>query len=140
MSRSSCIFTSNQSIMKRIILIRFGDKPNPTVSNALKPHIVGQAFAGPIPGAIMSVFNTESDEAQITQDLKETGALFFLLDAATVNQNLPEGMMEAIDRVLGAAPAPEVFVPTIDDVLDKILRHGVQSLTSAEKRILEAGE
>ena len=118
--------------MKKLILIRFGDRPNPTVSNALKPHISGPAFAGPIPGAIMSVFNTESDEAQITQDLKQTGALFFLLDAANVNQNLPEGMMEAIDGALGTSTQAPVPVLTIDEILDKISAQGFSSLTEAE--------
>jgi len=121
-------------------LIRFGTTPNPAVSNALKSHISGQAFAGPIPGAIMSVFNTESDEDQITQDLKQTGALFFLLDSANVHQNLPEGMMEAIDAVLGTAPAPEPQVLTIDEILEKISAQGIRSLTQAERARLEAGE
>lgn len=126
--------------MKKLILIRFGTTPNPTVSNALKPHIVGPAFAGPIPGAIMSVFNTESDEDQITQDLKQTGALFFLLDSANTHQNLPEGMMEAIDAVLGTSPEPQAPVLTIDQILEKISAKGIASLTPAEIAKLEAGE
>jgi hypothetical protein len=126
--------------MKKLILIRFGDRPNPTVSNALKPHIVGQAFAGPVPGAIMSVFNTESDEAQITQDLKETGAIFFLMNADLVNLNLPEGMMEAINGMLGIQTKRETPVLTVDEILEKISAKGIASLTPAEIAKLEAGE
>ena len=48
--------------MKKLFLVRFGSAPNPAVSQALMPHIVGKAFAAPIPGAILSVFNTQSSE------------------------------------------------------------------------------
>jgi len=124
--------------MKKLILIRFGQTPSPAVSNALAPHIVGPAFAAPIPGAILSVFNTNSSEDQITQDVKETGATFFLMDETKVNLNLPEALMQAIDRVVKTARAtasPQREL-NLDQILDKIGATGMESLTPEERAFL----
>ena len=124
--------------MKKLILIRFGQTPSPAVSNALAPHIVGPAFAAPIPGAILSVFNTNSSEDQITQDVKETGATFFLMDETKVNLNLPEALMQAIDRVVQTARAtasPQRAL-NLDQILDKIGATGMESLTPEERAFL----
>ena len=76
--------------MEKLILVRFGQAPSPAVSMALRPHIVGQAFAGPIPGAIMSVFNTESNLETVCNDIKATGAFFLLARFNDMNIELPE--------------------------------------------------
>jgi DNA-binding NarL/FixJ family response regulator len=125
--------------MKKLFLVRFGSTPNPAVSQALKPHIVGPAFAAPIPGAILSVFNTESSEEEITQDVKETGATFFLMEETKVNLNLPEALMHAINAVLQTAAQTATPDLTVDEILDKISRSGVESLTQREKEILQRG-
>jgi len=125
--------------MKKLFLVRFGSVPNPEVSQALKPHIVGPAFAAPIPGAILSVFNTQSSEEQITQDVKETGATFFLMEESKVNLNLPEALMQAINAVIKTATQVAIPDLTVDEILDKISRSGVESLTQNEKAILERG-
>lgn len=122
--------------MQKFILIRFGNSPSPAVSQALKPHIQGPAFAGPIPGAIMSVFNSSSEESQIAEAIKETGATFFLMKEDAISLNLPDGMMEAINQVLGTAPQAPAQELTLDDVLDKISASGFESLTPAELDIL----
>ena len=128
--------------MKKLFLIRFGNVPNPEVTNVLAKHISGRAFAGPIPGAILSVFNTESDPSTITQQLSKTGALFFLIEAGALNQNLPEGLMEAINKLTGnseVTPQPVNPVWTLDDILDLISQNGIESLTSSQLQILRAG-
>lgn len=128
--------------MKKLFLIRFGNVPNPEVTNVLAKHISGRAFAGPIPGAILSVFNTESDPSTITQQLSKTGALFFLIEAGSLNQNLPEGLMEAINKLTGnseVTPQPVNPVLTMDDILDLISQNGIESLTASQLQILRAG-
>ena len=124
--------------MQKLILVRFGNQPSPIVSMALKPHIVGQAFAGPIPGAIMSVFNTNSTKERVEQDIKETGAFFMLMKADEVSIYLPDELMEIIGQIGSEEPAkPEERELTIDDVLDLINRNGIASLTPSQRRILD---
>jgi hypothetical protein len=125
--------------MQKLILVRFGNQPSPAVSMALKPHIVGNAFAGPIPGAIMSVFNTESTKEEIAEDIKETGAYFMLMRADEAVINLPEELMAVIAQITGEEPgrATDLRELTIDDILDLINKNGIESLTPDQRRILD---
>jgi hypothetical protein len=106
---------------------------------ALKPHIVGNAFAGPIPGAIMSVFNTESTKEEIAEDIKETGAYFMLMRADEVSINLPVELMAVIAQITSEEPgrATDLRELTIDDILDLINKNGIESLTPDQRRILD---
>ena len=124
--------------MQKLILVRFGNQPSPAVSMALKPHIVGNAFAGPIPGAIMSVFNTESTKEEIAEDIKETGAYFMLMRADEAAINLPEELMAVIAQITSEEPgrATDSRELTIDDILDLINKNGIESLTPDQRRIL----
>ncbi len=125
--------------MQKLILVRFGNQPSPAVSMALKPHIVGNAFAGPIPGAIMSVFNTESTKEEIAEDIKETGAYFMLMRADEASINLPEELMTVIAHIVREEPgrATDLRELTIDDILDLINKNGIESLTPDQRRILD---
>ena len=125
--------------MQKLILVRFGNQPSPAVSMALKPHIVGNAFAGPIPGAIMSVFNTESTKEEIAEDIKETGAYFMLMRADEATINLPEELMAVIAQITSEEPgrATDSRELTIDDILDLINKNGIESLTPDQRRILD---
>ena len=125
--------------MQKLILVRFGNQPSPAVSMALKPHIVGNAFAGPIPGAIMSVFNTESTKEEIAEDIKETGAYFMLMRADEAVINLPEELMAVIAQITSEEPgrATDSRELTIDDILDLINKNGIESLTPDQRRILD---
>lgn len=125
--------------MQKLILVRFGNQPSPAVSIALKPHIVGNAFAGPIPGAIMSVFNTESTKEAIAEDIKETGAYFMLMRADEAAINLPEELMAVIAQITSEEPgrATDLRELTIDDILDLINENGIESLTPDQRRILD---
>jgi hypothetical protein len=125
--------------MQKLILVRFGTQPSPVVSMALKPHIVGDAFASPIPGAIMSVFNTNSTKEQIEADVKETGVYFILMRADEATINLPKELMDVIDTIVGedSGRATDRRELTIDDVLDLINQNGIESLTPDQRRILD---
>jgi len=126
--------------MIQIILIRFGDAPNPAITEILAPHMIGQAIAMPVPGAIMSVFNTDSDVSQIAQELTELGPNFFIFKREDARFNLPAGVVDGIDRILGkptAAPTRRVW--TLDEVLDVIASQGIETLTPDQLAVLERG-
>lgn len=127
--------------MTQVILIRFGETPNPAITAILAPHMIGKAIATPVPGAIMSVFNTNSDVAQIAQELKELGPNFFIFKREDAKFNLPEEFINKIDEVMGGE---EVQKParrewTVDEILDIITNHGIDSLTPEQRSILERG-
>ena len=128
--------------MKKMILARMGFGPNPAVSMALKPHLNGCAMLCPAPGLIMTFFETESTEEKITQDLKETGAMFFIFPWEPTHFNLPQGLAEEFEAKCGTptTTTPAAHVPTFDEVLDKVNSEGAESLTPEEKEILERGE
>jgi hypothetical protein len=124
--------------MEKVILIRFGQAPSPAVSMALRPHIVGNAFAGPIPGAIMSVFNTNSNLETVCNDIKRTGAFFIFARYKDINIELPEEVIEAINRVMGTQPAPARRTYTMDELLDLISKVGIDNLTQDQRDQLES--
>jgi hypothetical protein len=123
--------------MTKLFLIRFGQTPSPIVSNALIPHMVGKATALPIPGAVLSIFNTESSIEDVRASIEETGAFFILTDNAELV--LPQPLMEAIEKVFpsGAQPVKEDKPLTMDEILDLISQNGIESLTPAQKQQLE---
>lgn len=125
--------------MKHIILIRFGSVPNPAVTEALTPHINGPAIAVPVPGSILSAFQSESSIEKIKADLDNLGIQFFLFEKGDVVFKLPQPYQEAIDKVFGgetqSRPAP-VREWTVDEVLDLINEHGIESLTPEQRAVL----
>ena len=123
--------------MKKLVLVRLGLSPNPQVTAALLPHMSPNPVAFPIPGAIVSVFETQSSIDEVAQAVKETGSLFFLMDMESARINLPEEIMELI----GSAEQPQAPTAeqTVDEILDLIREHGVEVLTEEQKRILEQG-
>lgn len=127
--------------MEKLILIRFGSTPSPAVSQAIAPHISGKAFAAPIPGAIMSVFNSPSNLEDICDAVKETGAYFMLMRFNDVNLFMPEELIAAINKAMGQLD--RVKTPssqrewTLDEVLDLINSKGIESLTPEQRRVLE---
>lgn len=127
--------------MEKLILVRFGSTPSPAVSAAIAPHISGKAFAAPIPGAILSVFNSPSNLEDICDAVKETGAYFMLMRYNDVNLFMPEELIAAINKVMGQLD--RVQTPsaqrewTLDEVLDLINAKGIESLTPEQRRVLE---
>lgn len=122
--------------MKALTLIRFGQIPSPEVSAALAPHIVGKAVALPIPGAILSIFKSNSSIEEVREAIAETGAMFILSDNTELV--LPQPLMDAIKKVFPEAePAAEEKTLTMDEILDLISQNGIESLTPDQKRQLE---
>jgi hypothetical protein len=130
--------------MKKLVIIRFGSSaPMPQVSAALKRHITDPqtAIAMPVPGGVVSIFDTESSESEVAEDVKAAGALFFIFPFNRAAMHLPAEVMQGIDRLYGtSAPTPVATRPaplTIDQVLEKIADSGMESLTPEEIAILE---
>jgi hypothetical protein len=127
--------------MEKLVLVRFGQAPSPVVSRALAPHIVGQAVAVPVPGAIMSVFNTDSNLDQVCDDIKATGAFFILARFNDINIELPEEIISVIHQAMGTpTPRETERVYTMDELLDLISKNGIDSLTDDQRRQLENRE
>jgi hypothetical protein len=128
--------------MKRqVILIRFGEVPNPAITKVLANHITGKAVALPVPGAIMSIFFSESTIDAITQDLKQVGPNFFIFDRDAAGVNLPTEVIEVIDRAMGEPSQRPVTQRewTMDEVLDIITQQGMDALTPEQRAVLERG-
>ena len=126
--------------MQRLILIRFGQLPDPRVSMALKSHIVGKAFAAPIPGAIMSVFNTNSHPDDVANSVKEVGVFFTLSEWNKTVTCMPIELLVAIEKVFGDQPSPAATQRqwTLDELLDLISKNGIESLTPDQRNQLES--
>lgn len=127
--------------MRKIVFMRFGPPiPIPQVSAALRPHIANPetAYAFPMPGGVLSIFDTESTDEQITADVKPTGAFFFVFPFNGNATALPEPIMERLGATPTTSPEAETEL-TIDDVLQKVHDHGMESLTPVEKAILKRG-
>lgn len=125
--------------MKKLVLVRLGGTPNPQVTAALLPHMAPNPVAFPIPGAIVSVFETQSSIDEVSQAVKETGSLFFLMDMESAKINLPEEVMELVGLAEQPQAQPQTAEQTVDEILDLIREHGVGVLTEEQKRILEQG-
>lgn len=125
--------------MKKLILIRIGQVPNPAVTAALVPHMTGRPIAFPIPGAIVSIFDTPHSLEEVSESVKETGAFFFLVDYDNASLHLPDEVMEVVNRAVGTRVEPQTPEQTVDEILDLIRERGVECLTEEQKRILEQG-
>jgi hypothetical protein len=125
--------------MKKLILIRIGQVPNPLVTAALVPHMTGRPVAFPIPGAIVSIFDTESSLEEVSESVKETGAFFFLVEHQNSKIHLPEEVMEMLNQAMGTPEPEPTREQTVDEILDLIRERGVECLTEEQKRILEQG-
>ena len=68
--------------MKTLILVRFAMEPNHHVSEVLKNHIEGKAELIQIPGAVITLFHSESRVSIIDSDLQrcDQGLVYFLFD------------------------------------------------------------
>lgn len=126
--------------MKKVILIRFGDTPNPAITNALIPHIHGKAMAFPAPGSIISIFETNSELSAIDSSVNQTGALYFLMDFETSVMRLPVEAHAAIDRKFGTDDHVELErgdrIYSMNELLDLINENGIDSLTPNQKQQL----
>lgn len=131
--------------MQKIVILRFGPPiPIPEINAALRPHFADQAAkAFPMPGGVMSVFNTNSTIEEVTNSVKEAvpGLPFFIFSYDPKGRSLPQPLIDAIESDAeptsnGAqATATEL---TIDEILEKITASGMESLTPSELAVLNA--
>lgn len=132
--------------MKRITLVRLGMLPNPAVSNALAPHIKdGKAVAFPIPGAIMTILDTESTLQQVSDAVIATGSHFIISD--NTGLHLPTEILAIISRGLeerGMRPLTDVVeiergepILSLDQLLDLVAEKGIAGLTPQQRERLD---
>lgn len=131
--------------MKKLILVRFTPAPipNPAVSLALATHMMTtprpQMFA--MPGAIITLFATESDVNAVNDDLKRTNSMFVLADTQNAMVSLPQELirMPEIAAFLGSeAPTQrQARAWTLNELLDLITANGIESLTPEQRARLE---
>lgn len=117
--------------------------PIPEVSAALRPHINSpDAKAFPVPGGVVSIIDTESSIADVSAALDQVGVFFFIVPMDANVVGMPQGLNDALNqRGIVAPSAPQPVRPlTVDEILDKINATGVESLTDAERAILEANQ
>jgi hypothetical protein len=129
--------------MQKIVIMRFGP-PTPIfeINAALKPHFADKlAKAFPMPGGVMSVFNTESSIEEVTASIKETGVPvpFFIFPFNADACQLPPQAIAAITGEADNGTSAPTRTPTMDEVLEKISATGIESLTPEEKAVLNAG-
>lgn len=122
--------------------MRFGPPmPIPEINDALKPHFGDdpQARMYPVPGGVMSIFETSSTCEEVAASLKslEMPLPFFVMPYDTNVIQLP-GLTDV--DVSETSDAPSTATLTVDQILDKISREGIESLSVEEKATLERGQ
>jgi len=124
--------------MEKIVIMRFGPQmPIREINEALKPHFANDlnATAIPVPGGVLSVFNTESTPEEVSKSLKrvDRNLPFFVMP---YNENLMQipGLTSDESSDVEDDEFPSI---TVNEILDKISTNGIASLTEIEKAILE---
>ncbi len=111
--------------MKKMILFRFGQGPNPAVSQVLNQHMAGKGELLPIPGAIISFFHTESDLELIDTQLKKLDQVIYILTDITETPysiTLPGGVGENLKKFLSKhGQAQPVTLQYLRDKLDRAI-------------------
>jgi len=127
--------------MKKLILVRmFAQGPNPKVTNVLAPHMSqspNRPIAFPAPGCVVTVFETNSDVAVITEQLRQLRVFFILADIESAGVVLPPEIMVVCQPYFSAQPAPQDDRQfSLDELLDIINQTGRESLTPAQNEQL----
>lgn len=131
--------------MKKIVVLRFGPPiPIPEINQALRPHFANDqsAKAFPVPGRVMSVFNTDSTPEQIAESIKALSLdiPFFVFPYDRKASSLPQPLEDAInsESVPSNSAQPTAPALTVDQILEKISEHRIESLTEVERATLNA--
>lgn len=124
--------------MEKIVIMRFGPQmPIREINEALKPHFASDpdAKAIPVPGGVMSVFNTESTPEEVSKSLKrvDRGLPFFVMPYNENRMQIPGLTSDESSDV----EDDEVPTLTVDEILEKINTEGINSLTEVERAVLE---
>lgn len=124
--------------MNKIVIMRFGpQRLIKEINEALRPHFShdANAKAVPVPGGVMSVFNTESTLEDVSKSLKriDRNLPFFVMPFNENHMQIPGLTSDESSDV----EDDEVPTLTVDQILEKISANGINSLTENEKSILE---
>ena len=123
--------------MKNLTLLRFGNSPMPAVSEVLSRHMVGQGVLMPIPGVVISVFDTETSIEVLTEELRSTDAYFYLVETNCEGLGMPDEFRDAVlqnfPHAFGDVQVPSNTEVDIEELLNKVRTQGDDSLTPEEK-------
>jgi len=125
----------------KIVIMRFGPSVAiPEITLALVPHFQNdpRPLRFPVPGGVISVFNTDSTPEEVAASLKEVSPeLPFLVMPFDKDRLQLPGLFEIIGEDTTETAAPPL---TIDQILDKVNATGMSSLTDEERNILNGGD
>ena len=130
---------------KKIVFSRFGMGPDPRVSEVLMSEIIknkNEAKILPLPGIIISVFESELTPTQIRDRFKNDSELsevpFMVTTLENFDVNLPEKVRKSVFGI-GETSSPTSFTVdlTMDDLLELISVKGLDGLTQSERARLD---
>jgi hypothetical protein len=130
---------------KKIVFSRFGMGPDPRVSEVLMSEIIknkNEAKILPLPGIIISVFESELTPTQIRDRFKNDSELsevpFMVTTLEDFDINLPEKIRKSVFGIgETSSPSSSASHLTMDDLLELISVKGLSGLTPQEKSRLD---
>jgi len=129
----------------KIVFSRFGMGPDPRVSEVLMSEIIknkSEAKILPLPGIIISVFESELTPTQIRDRFKNDRELsevpFMVTTLEDFDINLPEKIRKSVFGIgETSSPSSSASHLTMDDLLELISVKGLSGLTIEEKSRLD---
>ncbi len=129
----------------KIVFSRFGMGPDPKVSEVLMSEIIknkSEAKILPLPGIIISVFESELTPTQIRDRFKNDSELsevpFMVTTLEDFDINLPEKIRKSVFGIgETSSPSSSASHLTMDDLLELISVKGLNGLTPQEKSRLD---
>jgi hypothetical protein len=129
----------------KIVFSRFGMGPDPRVSEVLMSEIIknkSEAKILPLPGIIISVFESELTPTQIRDRFKNDSELsevpFMVTTLEDFDINLPEKIRKSVFGIgETSSPSSSASHLTMDDLLELISVKGLNGLTPQEKSRLD---
>jgi len=130
---------------KKIVFSRFGMGPDPRVSEVLMSEIIknkSEAKILPLPGIIISVFESDLTPTQIRDRFKNDSELsevpFMVTTLEDFDINLPEKIRKSVFGIgETSSPTSSTSHLTMDDLLELISVKGLSGLTVDEKTRLD---
>ncbi len=128
--------------MNKVIFCRLGMGPDPRVSKVLMEEIIANrtdAKFMPLPGVIVSVFESELTPTQIRQRFFDDPQLsevpFMVFEAKNFDINFPENFRQSVFGLGEVVNEPQTQVCdlTLNDLLDLVSMNGIDSLTPEQR-------
>lgn len=123
--------------MNKVVFLRMGMGPDMKVSKVLLEEIIANkadAKFMPLPGVVVSVFETEFTPTQIRQrffgDPQLSEVPFMVFEAKNFDVNFPEKFRQSVFGL--GEEVSETCDLSLDDLLDLVKAGGVESLTPVQ--------